>query len=405
MAIHRLLKVFIIWTSILWIVLDNANAQNKDITSSLGPLFGFNTSDGFLIGGKWNLSTKNKWGIFKSNIGLSLLIPTRQINRPFAYRLGWNYNLTPHSFTEPFIISFNSSFSTGYHNHYISLSKRWQRPFNEKVYTNLRIRASLEKTIYPSYFLYPHLWERAWFQLWKVSLGYHNSNEKRREHLEITSTFNLPLLSSFFTSSTIQYHYRMIFSRGFSLKARLFTGITLSKAPQQFRFFRSIGPAITWLESYLGRASIIPKIIQKGHVEFTQVGAGLRGYLFYDIRQLSSQKEVLFSNISSLNIELSFPNYIDFILQKDNFLGKWVYFDTYFFLDMGTQFSNLEKAGLLADMGLGSIFYLDLTDYKGRFKGIALRFDTPFFVNQPERNEPKWKFRWVLGLQTIIEIH
>ncbi|MDZ7680297.1 MAG: hypothetical protein U5J63_00970 [Fodinibius sp.] len=78
---------------------------------------------------------------------------------------------------------------------------------------------------------------------------------------------------------------------------------------------------------------------------------------------------------------------------------------SYLFFDSGTSLglTSVEEKRTLADAGLGFLFSIDVPDYLGKSRGIAIRYDIPLWLSHPG-SEKSFRFRNVIGIGAIISL-
>jgi hypothetical protein len=164
--------------------------------------------------------------------------------------------------------------------------------------------------------------------------------------------------------------------------------------------------ARAWMDRGLTRArgTIPPNWMEAGNIQVTG-GPNLRGYLYQDIQSLNNGGNPLYTSMSSLNLELDYPNPLNKLVNDIPVMGGLINLRSYLFYDVGTSMgiTEIEEGKTLSDAGLGFLFSIDIPDYLGKSRGIAIRYDLPLWLSHPGM-ENSFKFRNVIGIGAIISL-
>jgi hypothetical protein len=152
------------------------------------------------------------------------------------------------------------------------------------------------------------------------------------------------------------------------------------------------------------RGTIPPAWMRSGNIQVAG-GANLRGYTYQDIQRLNNFVDPLFTSLSSVNLELDYPNPLDKAFSKIPVFGGFIRLRSYLFFDAGTSLglTSFEDERVLADAGPGFLFSINIPDYLGKPRGIMIRYDLPLWISHAG-TENSFKFRNVIGIGTVISL-
>jgi hypothetical protein len=299
-----------------------------------------------------------------------------------------------------------TSYRTGFQEHGISFNKRWQAGFDEQNYKELSIGFRAEHRFDSEYLFYPQLWQDQWFYIASTNLDITDEGSLGRYLFSFSADGNIAGTASMFFRSEITFQQQIEFSNHFLLSSRLYSGFATDETAQEYLFTHSLKPARSWMDKGLTRArgTIPPNWMAFGNIQVTG-GPGLRGYNKQTIQILNSGIAPLYTSISSINLELDYPNPLDNAIQDIPILGGFINLRSYLFFDSGTSLglTSFEEDRVLSDAGLGFLFSINIPDYLGKTRGLAIRYDLPLWLSNP-RVEKSFKFRNVIGIGAIISL-
>lgn len=348
-------------------------------------------------------------------LDLGVWVGTWWPDHPFSYYL---------SFTEPIpsLSAFNSeasvrlesSIRTGLHHHGLSLNKRWQSGFDEMNYRELSVFGRAERRYDDEYAPWPRLWREGWYGLAGASLQARGNHGGGPWMARGSALLNLAGDHDTFSRFTVELQQHLELGGSFALHARLFGGFAGKNTPPQYVFLRSMRSPAGWTGNGLTRAKgTIPQPwLNDG---FIQVGGGpnLRGYTWQDIRDLNDNRfpflrpGPLFRSVTSLNVELQYPNPLDRLIKQTPVIGELLELRSYLFFDAGTSLdgdADLHPGGNLpADAGPGFMLALNIPDSLGKSRGFMVRYDLPLWLSYP-RGENSFKFRNIIGIGAVISL-
>lgn len=367
----------------------------------------YNSVDGVRVGGRLRGQQPGTFGEGAHRLNMGIWLGTKFPENPVSYYL---------SFTEPvpFISDFGSeanfrletSFRTGFQSHGISFNKRWQRGFDELNYKKLSVGLHSEHRFDDDYLLYPQLWQSEWLYIASVHYVMTNKNAPGRYRLFVSTDMNIGGSHSSFVRTEISFQQKVTLSPLFTLSGRFYSGFASESTAPEYLFSHSLNSARSWMNRGLTRArgTIPPSWIEAGIIQVSG-GPNLRGYLSKNISSLNNFEPPLYTSLSSLNMELDYPNPIEHAINKIPVLGEFVDLRSYAFYDVGTSLgaTKVEDARTLSDAGLGFLFSINIPDYLGKQRGIELRYDIPFWLSHPG-NEDSFEFRSVIGIGAVISL-
>lgn len=171
------------------------------------------------------------------------------------------------------------------------------------------------------------------------------------------------------------------------------------------KYTRSVGFVPT---DWLGFSPFTTNNFQQGG------GLNLRGYAGNLVAEVRNGQILLGykgRSGASLNIEADFDRYFPL---KPKFTRKWLHIDLYAFADAGLiELSSISTfnfnryweasptnmwSGILADAGLGTALTIKNWFGISEAKPLTIRFDMPFYMNQPPGTDDNLQFRYVIGI-------
>lgn len=395
----------------LFLMVNVAAAQNDGQSPSYeilpAPDVWYNSVDGVRVGGRVIGQVPASFGEGPHRLNTGFWVGTNLPTYPVSYYLKFTEPISSISdFGSEASISLESSLRTGFQSHGLTFNKRWQTGFNELNYKEISVGFRGEHRFEKEYLLYRQLWQDDW--LYVVSLGFDLADENGlgRYLVSFSADANLAGNMDTFLRSGIAVQQQAELLKSLTLHGRLFTGFATSQTAPEYLFSHSFSSARSWMEKGLTRArgTIPPSWVEAGNIQVTG-GPNLRGYLYQDIQSLNIGGLPLYTSMSSVNFELDYPNPLDKLIDDIPVLGGFIDLRSYLFLDAGTSLglTTFEESRTLSDAGLGFLFSIDVPDYLGKSRGIAIRYDLPLWVSHPG-SEESFKFRNVIGIGAIITL-
>ncbi|MEL7834617.1 hypothetical protein [Fodinibius sp. Rm-B-1B1-1] len=387
----------------------NESLAQEDSSYELlpAPDIWYNSVDGVRTGVRVRGQIPGTFGDGPHRLNAGLWLGTNIPTHPVSYYLRFTEPIPSISdFGSEGSISLESLYRTGFQQHGITFNKRWQTGFNELNYKELAIGVRAEDRFNSDYLLYQQLWQNQWLYLANATLDLTNVNGLGRYALSFSADINLGGEADSFLRSAAILRQQVNLSERFSLFGRLYTGIASNNTAPEYLFTRSFRSPRKWMNSGLTRArgTIPPSWMQIGNIQVTG-GPNLRGYLKNDIQSLNNGTAPLYTSLSTVNMELNYPNPAAKALKNIPVIGGLIDLRSYVFFDAGTSLgiSRFEESRVLSDSGLGFLFSVDIPDYLGKSRGLVLRYDLPLWLSHPG-NEESFKFRQLFGIGATISL-
>ena len=367
----------------------------------------YNSVDGVRVGVRILGQDPNSFGDGPHRLNAGLWLGTKFPENPISYYLKFTEPIPAISdFGSEASISLETSYRTGFQQHGVSFNKRWQTGFNELNYKELSVGFRAEHRFDDDYLLYPQLWQSEWLYLASVNFDLTDQNTLGRYFLSLSADANIAGNSPSFIRTDFSFQQRTKLSDHFTLYSRVYSGFGTENTALEYLFAHSFRSPRNWMSQGLTRArgTIPPKWMQIGNIQVTG-GANLRGYLSQDISALNDGFSPLYTSLSSVNLELDYPNPLDKAISDIPVLGGFINLRSYVFFDAGTSLgiTSFEEDRTLSDAGLGFLFSIDIPDYLGKSRGLALRYDLPLWLSDPSAEE-SFAFRNVIGIGAIISL-
>lgn len=367
----------------------------------------YNSVDGVRAGVRVRGQVPGTFGDGPHRLNAGLWVGTKFPTYPVSYYLRFTEPIPSLSeFSSEANISLETSFRTGFQDHGISFNKRWQPGFNELNYTELSIGFRAEERFKNEYLLYPQLWQDQWLYILSADLNITNEGRLGRYVFSFSTDGNIAGSASSFIRSEISFRQQVDLSEDFKLFGRLYSGFASEQTAPEYLFMNSLKSPRYWMDKGLTRAkgTIPPGWMEIGNIQVTG-GPGLRGYNKQNIKTLNLGIAPLFTSLSSINLELDYPNPLDQAMQDIPILGEFISLRSYLFFDAGTSLglTSFEEDRVLSDAGPGFLFSINIPDYLGRSRGISIRYDMPLWLSDPGA-ENSFKFRNIIGIGTIISL-
>lgn len=367
----------------------------------------FNSVDGVRVGGRLLGQKAGTFGDGPHRLNAGFWIGTKFPENPVSYYLKFTEPIPSISdFSSEGSVSLETSYRTGFQSHGINFDKRWQAGFNEMNYKELSLGFRAEHRFDSDYLLYPQLWQDKWLYLATANVNISDKGRLGRYFLTISADANLAGSASNFLRSEVSFQQQIELSDSFTLLGRLYSGFATEETSPEYLFSHSFKSPRSWMDKGLTRArgTIPPNWMQIGNIQITG-GPGLRGYNKQDIQALNRGAVPLFTSLSAMNLELNYPNPLDKAISEVPVLGGFVRLRSYLFFDAGTSLglTSFEDNRTFSDAGLGFLFSIDIPDYLGKPRGLAIRYDLPLWLSHPG-TQKSFKFRNVIGIGAIISL-
>ncbi|MFN1833853.1 hypothetical protein AB2B38_001220 [Balneola sp. MJW-20] len=405
------LKYLIAGLFLLFMIPD-LRAQDNSYNITPYPDLWFNSTDGIRVGIRL---LGEQEGTFKDGphrLDFGIWGASKWPENPLSYYV---------SFTEPISfwsssgnelnIQLISSVRTGFIDHGAVLNKRFQDGFNELNYFRISASYRQQKLFNNSYPVFEQLWQSDWKSLLGIQLFRSKEYQSGVQTMQADMLYNVSPVSSSFFKITADIRQTFEISNGFEVGIRAYGGTSSKDVLPEFGFGMNFHDMNSWMDSGLMRAggTVPVSLIENGHFQYAS-GPNLRGYASQEMKLLSSGAVVYYNSTAAMNLEIEYPNPVN-NLWKDSIVEDILHFKTYGFADAGifsTELvdegvSNFDDSRTLADAGAGFQLSLNIPDYLGNDRGIAIRYEIPLWLSDPEGNDASFKFRSLIGIGTIID--
>lgn len=367
----------------------------------------YNSVDGVRVGIRFRGETPGTFGDGRHRVNAGVWLGTKFPDHPVSYYFSLTEPIPRLSdFGSEANIQAETSYRTGFQSHGVTFNKRWQTGFNEMNYTELGIGISAEQRFEHDYLLYPQLWQDEWLYPVSATLLRTRANKAGRYLFSWTAHANFAGSHPDFFRTEVAFQQRVPISESFIFSGRIYTGLATDETAPEYLFSHSMNSVRRWVDHGLTRArgTIPPAWMRSGNIQITG-GANLRGYLYQDIQVLNRDRTPLYTSLSSVNMELDYPNPLGHTLKNIPMVGEFIDFRSYLFFDSGTSagLTSIEESRILADAGPGFLFSINIPDYLGKSRGLMIRYDLPVWISHPG-SENHFEFRNVIGIGAIISL-
>ena len=304
-----------------------------------------------------------------------------------------------------------SSVRTGFSMHRFQFNKRWQPGFDEYSYKELTLYLSLEKMFDLEYRAFPGLWQ----QEYKGIMGLKYRLSSNHDSGRFIGLIDFKAIETTAGVGTIELIQRFDLSESFKLRLRGFAGVGTERISRQYQFMAGLSPAYSTLQRGLTRAKgTIPQPWMESGFIHTTGGANLRGYVASDVNNINNIGLPIYRSFFSLNTEFEFPNPLNSVINRIKYVGNLTEIRSYIFIDAGKGFGFdadegtviegdlIPDPGFISDAGLGLQISFNIPDYLGKDRGIFIRYDVPFWLSNPEQDDPNFKYRNLIGVGAIF---
>jgi len=382
-------------------VYSQGNQQLYNI--SIQPDIWYNDVDGIKVGSlfKGRMLTTDEEGPHRLDGGfwLSTWFPSL----PVSYLISYTEPVTRFSdYGSEFKIRLSSSIREGYHNHGISINKRWEHPSDFRKYWEVSVAYNLEKRFDHEYTLFPELWSDQWKGIVKPSLHYQTLNRAGFFNMDLQSRLNT--IENLFYTASLSVSQQILLGSNWQLRFRTYGEIVGEGPHPEYLISRSSGSEITTLERPMIRSkgTVPVRWAQSGNVHFS-AGPNLRGYTREDVFSKVEGTPRLYTSALTFNMEFDFPNPFQASIRNIDYISEFLTFRSYLFTDTGTFYGNADTNlnGIYSNTGAGIALTFNIPDYLGKPRGFVIRYEVPFWLSDPG-NEENWKWRHLLGLGATI---
>lgn len=374
---------------------------------SPAPDIWYNSVDGVRVGVRIMGEVPGTFGTGPHRLNAGVWLGTYFPVNPVSYYLEFTEPIPSLSdFGSEASVSLETSYRTGFQRHGLRFNKRWQPGFNEMNYKELSVGFRGEHRFNEEYLFYRQVWQENWLFIGSVDLNLTDDNSLGRHLISFTAGANIAGKNDPFFRSTVILQQWTELNENFALLGRLYSGFATEATAPEYLFSHSMLSPRSWMESGLTRArgTIPPAWMRSGNIQVTG-GPNLRGYLFQDIQALNNGNVPLYTSLSSVNFELDYPNPLNKAIDRMPVVGELVNLRSYLFFDAGTSLglTKVEEQRILSDAGLGFLFSINIPDYLGKSRGLAIRYDLPLWLSHPG-TEKSFKFRNVVGIGAVISL-
>jgi hypothetical protein len=317
-----------------------------------------------------------------------------------------------------------TSYRTGFHRHGVRFDKRWQPGFNEDVFSEAFVFAGAHRHVDNEYLAFPVMFQDSW-------VGFLQSGVRKQSVTDFGTTFlQLNLNSGLFDTDKlflqaigeVRYSKPLISDR-VTFRARVSGGAQSDNVPAEYFITASMSSPIEWMNSgfYRAKGTIPMPWMNSGNIQITGLGPNIRGYSNRDVNQLKDGIMYGYEFYGALNLELDYPNPIDYMFNRIPILGDFLRLRSYLFYDAirgsnlvakpsdpfintpgFNSIVNVAQEGNLSDAGTGFALTLNIPDQLGKPRGFVLRYDIPFWLSHPQGEDDNFKFRSVFSFGAVI---
>ena len=403
MAITRLILVIMIAVGASYEV-----AAQGRYSVSVAPDAWYHTIDGARLGIRLRGQMAGTFGDGPHRLDTGIWLGSKLPKDPVSYYVSLTEPIPAFSdFGSEASVEGYSSIRDGHHMHGFVASKRWQRGFNEREFSHIRISGNYAQRYDTRYALIPGLWQSRPVYTVEPVFQVRKSTEwlgdiSQTAHLTIGS-YKRPDTDAFYQLE-LDHQSRKPLGSGFVLGHRLFLGFSSTSTPIERRYRLSSGKANDDLVSGITRSrGILPQSgIDDGWVH-TADGPNLRGYGRFEMKQAPDGIPITYASVGALNLEMDFANPVTWLLSRVPVLGGVLNSRMYAFSDHGTAFDS-DAYDMVSNAGLGFSVGLNIPDYLGRSRTLSLRYDVPAWISDPGPDSSPWKYRSVFGIWSVINI-
>ena len=403
-----------------------AEAQDGKYKFEFIPDLWYNDVDGIRIGSRVLGAVEGTFLDGPHRLDAGIWLGTNFPELPVSYHVSFIEPIPALSeYGEEFNVQLISSIRTGYSKHGLALNKRFQNGFDELRYQEIRLSFFQEKAIDNQYRLVPFQ-ETGWKAL--AGLEFNSSGYTPAGALKtgLSVKQNVNSAAGNFSLGKAEVKHLTDLGKGFGLNLRAFGALVSSDAPQEYNYSAANRAPVSWLNNGLTRAKgTIPNSFFENGLVQVAGGFNLRGYNveYYSSAITDNDYSKSYAGTIekglSLNTEIIFPNYINSLLKR-TIIGDFIHLRSYIFHDIGTLSGSVLQEDIIidvdktfADAGVGFQFSINIPDWLGKDRGLAIRYDMPFWLSDPDGLQPgnvtesetsQFKFRGILGIGAVISL-
>lgn len=392
-------------------------AQNDKYKLEFAPDLWYNSVDGIRVGARVLGDMEGTFQDGPHRLDAGMWLGTNFPDQPVSYYVSFTEPVPALSeFGEEFNVQLISSIRTGYNRHGVAINKRFQKGFDELRHQEIRVSVLQEKATENAYRLNAFQ-ETDWKTL--AGIDFRTSGFTSLGALKTHLSFqqNVNPASENFSSGSAEVKHLTELGKGFGLNLRAFGALVSSDAPLEYNYSMANRAPISWLNNGVTRASgTIPDLFFENGLVQIAGGFNLRGYSKASLTNSGGNKDYTISYLGtldkgfSLNTELIFPNYLNTLLKR-SIVGDFIHLKSYLFQDTGRISGirieddiSLGFQQTVADAGIGLQFSINIPDWLGKDRGLALRYEIPLWLSNPVNGEESFKFRNLIGIGAVISL-
>lgn len=382
---------------------DVFSQQSGNYNLSFHPDIWYNDVDGIKAGTvfKGRMSGTAEEGPHRIDLGiwLGMWFPSL----PISYDLTYTEPVSSLSeYGNEFNLQLHSMVREGYHSHGVSVNKRWQNDQDYHSFWQAGFDYKFEKRFDHEYILFPILWSDRWKGLIKPNFAHQHINRAGIFSFNLHSRLNT--IDTFFYTASVSISQQIKIVGNWELRLRGYAETVSDDAYNEYMLLLSSGSEIERLDNRISRSkgTVPVNWMNKGYVHFAG-GANMRGYQKPVINSIIENQPQLYKSAGALNIEFDFPNPIQYAITNTEMISGFLSFRSYFFTDLGSAYghSDSDEDGIFSNLGAGLALSLNIPDYRGRPRGFVIRYESPFWLSDPDGNE-KFHWRHLLGFGATI---
>jgi len=301
--------------------------------------------------------------------------------------------------------SLTSSIRTGFHRHGMGFDKRWQPGFNEDEYTEFSAFGGAYRHFESEYLPFPVLWQDSWTPFLYLNTEHQRFSAAGTWYFRGTVQSGMVNGEDAFSTIQGEVRKRIEPTRSFNIRLRLSGGAIAGDVPPEHRFMASQASAMEWMNSgfYRAKGTVPSPWMNSGVFQVTGNAPNIRGYSKRDIKAASDGVPIFYDQYGAFNVEVDYPNYIDYLFAQVPLLGDFLRLRSYLFSDVFTGYAEFaQEWENLANAGAGFALTLNIPDQIGKPRGFVLRYDVPFWLSDPEENHDEFRYRSVVSFGAVI---
>lgn len=392
-------------------------AETENYEFRLVPDLWYNSLDGVQVGAQFGFRQFGRIDEGPHFFDAGILIGTSDLEPTFNYRANYRHTLLSRAGFERSGINLNSAYRDGFQQHGAGL--RWQNKDEaEQNIWSFQSEYYAHEMYDSEYQLYPHLWSEGWTDIIRITAVYQQWADWHRSSAVKIDLRVSPggLDTSPFARFDFSAQDRVDLFAGLAANIHAYAGWVNEDAPPEYNLGLAGASLIDFQDSRLTRArgTLPPSWFREGFFHKAG-GANLRGFMDMeaesrkaDLNDINRPADVIpdptgptTDAISSLNLELEFPNPVNSWIQSIPVAGEFIKFSSYFFNDTGILSRRGFSSVLLVDAGVGFEVSTNIPDYLGRERGFQIRFDLPFWFYDSNTEQSFTELKPILGFGSI----